>query len=784
MKKGIISLLAVSTLFSLGLMGQSEKVEAAGETWNLVKNVDSLSVGDKVVVAAKDFAFALSTTQNTNNRGQASITKNGDTVSFGDDVQILTLEAGKTAGTYGFSTGEGYLYAASSSKNYLRTETALSANSSWTISIDSNAVATVKATGSNSRNMLQYNKSSSLFSSYSSAQQNIVIYELDDGNTGGDSGETPAEKTPTEEVNVLLTSYYNNGNYLRHTEINLNETAKNELAKYWHAGSDLLERYTYFVGEELWMLNEKGSYSYYGTEDNNMVSARTENPLYQPKSTHVAIKGKTMEQYYTTMHDIKDNKAEWTKNGNIYSTNDKTVVKMFLDFTAPCLYDVTEENNNYLSYNGVEVEETSEGLVLRLKVTILEIGKLATENGVLSTATITKQSNSVTITNVADALTSSNGTKLHLEGTVCNKYTSGDNFYLLDETGDKILVYSDVSVNLDDKVIVSGEKYNSSVKSGCTIDIIDNGNYVVNTHEVSIEEVYSFGQNSEEKVVSRDKYKVTGIIKIIDDKCYISDGDNNILLYGGDTANLHNGYTATIKGYVAKYSGEIEFVNFEVSDIVECTYNLSIESVENGTINYEGIESLTGIAYGTEVTLKFIPNSGYEVNYIVVNGITQSAPANNELTLTIEGNTTVNAVFKETVVGVEKYEETLDIKANAGALSTDKLSISWTGNNVVFTNNKASSSTAIRTSDSDHFRVYANSALEIGVTATNATITKIVITCNSSDYATVLKNSVGSEATASGSVVTIIPTESSNAYVVEKITAQTRVSKVVITYEA
>ena len=192
------------------------------------------------------------------------------------------------------------------------------------------------------------------------------------------------------EVKDLLTKYYNEGTYTRNTVINLNEGAKNELAKYWHDGSKLLERTTYFKGEELWMTHHESGYSYYGTSGSNTVYARTNTELVTPENTYVAIKGKTMEQYYTTLADIKDNTAEWTKTGNVYSTNDPTVVKMFLDFTAPCLYDVTEENNNYLSYNGVEVEETSEGLVLRLKATTLETGKLAVENGVLSTATITK----------------------------------------------------------------------------------------------------------------------------------------------------------------------------------------------------------------------------------------------------------------------------------------------------------------------------------------------------------------------------------------------------------
>lgn len=148
------------------------------KTWTLVTDVNNLAVGDQVVIVASASNNALSTTQNSNNRGQASVSKSGNTITFGSDVQILTLETGNTTGTYAFNTGSGYLYAASSSKNYLRTETTLSANSSWTISITSAGVATVKANGTNTRNWMRYNSSSSIFSCYSSGQLDIAIYKL------------------------------------------------------------------------------------------------------------------------------------------------------------------------------------------------------------------------------------------------------------------------------------------------------------------------------------------------------------------------------------------------------------------------------------------------------------------------------------------------------------------------------------------------------------------------------------------------------------------------------
>ena len=158
---------------------QTAKPEEVTGVWTLVTDASSLAVGDQIIIAASDYNYALSTTQKSNNRGQAAITKDGDTVAFGSDVQILTVEAGTETGTFAFNTGSGYLYAASSGSNYLRTEATLSANSSWNITI-TDSVATIKAQGANTRNVMQYNESSSLFSCYGSASQKaIAIYKKD-----------------------------------------------------------------------------------------------------------------------------------------------------------------------------------------------------------------------------------------------------------------------------------------------------------------------------------------------------------------------------------------------------------------------------------------------------------------------------------------------------------------------------------------------------------------------------------------------------------------------------
>ena len=154
------------------------------ESWTLVTNVSQLVVGGKVVIVAKNSAVALSTTQNTNNRGQAAVTKNGNNVTFGSNVQILTLQSGNTTGTWALHTGSGYLYAAGGTgkNNYLKTTTSLTATSSWNITITSAGVATIKTADSTvARHTLMYNSQSSLFSCYASGQAEVVLYMQNSG---------------------------------------------------------------------------------------------------------------------------------------------------------------------------------------------------------------------------------------------------------------------------------------------------------------------------------------------------------------------------------------------------------------------------------------------------------------------------------------------------------------------------------------------------------------------------------------------------------------------------
>ena len=150
--------------------------------WTLVTNASTLKAGDKIVIAGTgdNSNYALSTEQKSNNRGAVAATKTDDKIEEVDNMQILTLETGTKTGTFAFNTGSGYLYAASSSSNHLKTQTTNNDNGSWTIAI-ADGVATVVAQGANTHNTMRYNynNGSPLFAAYVSSSTTgalVAIY--------------------------------------------------------------------------------------------------------------------------------------------------------------------------------------------------------------------------------------------------------------------------------------------------------------------------------------------------------------------------------------------------------------------------------------------------------------------------------------------------------------------------------------------------------------------------------------------------------------------------------
>ncbi len=160
----------------------------------LVTDASSLATGDQIVIAHVDaqglVSEAMGTTQNDNNRASVEVTynENDKAITPNANTQIITLEG--TAGAWYFNVGNGYLCAASSSKNYLRTQEDKDDNAKASITIDTDGDATITFQGSYTRNIIKFNSSNtpSIFSCYASGQQSVQIYRK--ANT------TPSETVP------------------------------------------------------------------------------------------------------------------------------------------------------------------------------------------------------------------------------------------------------------------------------------------------------------------------------------------------------------------------------------------------------------------------------------------------------------------------------------------------------------------------------------------------------------------------------------------------------------
>ena len=178
---------------------KNESASGAGSgTATLVTDVNDLAVGDNIVVVGKegDKYYALSTNQKSSNRGAVEVSVTDGNVAVGNEVQKITVETGNVENSFAFNTGSGYLYAASSTSNHLKTKTELDNNGSWNIAIADGA-ATIIAQGTNTRNAMRfnYNNGAPLFACYSNEtgalasiykvnEASIEAYTLTVGNAG------------------------------------------------------------------------------------------------------------------------------------------------------------------------------------------------------------------------------------------------------------------------------------------------------------------------------------------------------------------------------------------------------------------------------------------------------------------------------------------------------------------------------------------------------------------------------------------------------------------------
>ena len=158
------------------LLVVKEKEVAGTDKFELIKDASKLADGDVIILAFENEegkAWAMSTTQNTNNRAANSVEIEEDgKIIPGSSIQQITLEDG-----FYFNVGDGYLFAASTGSNWLRTEAEADDNAKAEISIDENGDATIIFQGANTRNHLRFNANNGnpMFSCYAESSSVVTL---------------------------------------------------------------------------------------------------------------------------------------------------------------------------------------------------------------------------------------------------------------------------------------------------------------------------------------------------------------------------------------------------------------------------------------------------------------------------------------------------------------------------------------------------------------------------------------------------------------------------------
>ncbi|MGN0186318.1 MAG: InlB B-repeat-containing protein [Paludibacteraceae bacterium] len=158
---------------------------SSGDTWEKITSTAQLEAGKTYLIGNTDGTYVMGDAASSNNNFSQVVATNSDnTITPASGYNAVVLGGTTDAWTLQLAGSDYYLYAASSSSNYLRARAGNDdGNSQWAIAI-TDGEATVTAQGSNTHNILRYNTSSKLFSCYTSGQNPVSFYI----NTGGGTG--------------------------------------------------------------------------------------------------------------------------------------------------------------------------------------------------------------------------------------------------------------------------------------------------------------------------------------------------------------------------------------------------------------------------------------------------------------------------------------------------------------------------------------------------------------------------------------------------------------------
>lgn len=340
--------------FSVNFTGSSADVveptvDPSTLAYQLVTNVVQLYDGAYVIVASGNsgsVAVMGATNSNGNNRPQAAGSHSvSDDVLYYTDAAILRLGVdGANYTLYDINEG-GYLYAASSSSNHLKTSSTIDDNGKWSIEIGGEPYsATVKSTGLNTRNWMRYNQSSEMFSCYASGQSDIYLYVGVDPSTvvtkqALDAPENVAAVADGKTITVTWDAVEYADNYTvtcgdsQEVTISSNEVLKAEFTV-----SEYATEYEVSV-----VANPADNSESYISSAKRTVSVITGADPRKPLATPVLVAGEITESSITVSWEAVANASGYvvTKNGDKTNLEEDVTTYTFKNLSPATTYTIT-----------------------------------------------------------------------------------------------------------------------------------------------------------------------------------------------------------------------------------------------------------------------------------------------------------------------------------------------------------------------------------------------------------------------------------------------------------
>ena len=251
-------------------------------------------------------------------------------------------------------------------------------------------------------------------------------------------------------------------------------------------------------------------------------------------------------------------------------------------------------------------------------------------------------------------------------------------------------------------------------------------------------------------------------IDVVGERGYI----DNLEIVSGHDYVLPPVIKVTDSGVAVEHEGGVATVSYSIMNAVEgaaLTASANVDWITNIDCSVDGKVSFNVAANEVEESRKGNLTFSYVGAADLVIAVSQAAKPSEG-----GGNTPTDASLS------------FANKAQRTEYSTSKQV--WEQNGIVFTNNKASSTSNVG-DYANPARLYASSSVEI---TAPGQISKVVYVANSSSYATALKNSIGTvtggSVAVSGSNVTVTYTTPVDKVTIAKLTAQVRINSLTVTY--